>query len=96
MHKKIKSKIKLEIKKGPNYPKKLDSALIRSGRIDMKINFTKCTNQIYYDIIENFYNKKIEKNIIFHEKKYSPAEVLEICFSYNDNMDKAIDKLQQE
>lgn len=29
-----------------NYKNKLDNALIRSGKIDMKINFTKCTNKM--------------------------------------------------
>jgi AAA+ superfamily predicted ATPase len=75
-----------------NYPEKLDSALIRPGRIDLKINFTKCTNKMIHDIINNFYDneEKIDKNIVFPENKYTPAEVLEICALNYDCIEKTI------
>jgi hypothetical protein len=69
-----------------NYINQLDSALIRPGRIDMKVNFTKCTHQMCIDIIEHFYDKKIKKDFVFPELKYSPAELLELCFRNNENI----------
>jgi hypothetical protein len=87
-----------------NYPDRLDDALIRPGRIDMKINFTKCTNKMCHDIINNFYEietenendneNKVKNDIIFPDNKYTPAEVLEICSLNYDDIQKTIKILQ--
>jgi SpoVK/Ycf46/Vps4 family AAA+-type ATPase len=82
-----------------NYPDKLDSALIRPGRIDMKINFSKCDNETCHDIINHFFkneNKKIYQDIIFPDNKYTPAEILEICSLYYDEFDKVVEKLKEK
>ena len=76
-----------------NYHTLLDKALIRPGRIDAKINFTPCTVQMYFDIIENFYNTKISESIQFTQHKHTPAEVLEMCSLYNDDITKSIELL---
>jgi hypothetical protein len=76
-----------------NHVEKLDSALIRPGRIDMKVNFTKCSKNMYYDIIENYFEAKLDNNIPFIEYKHSPAEVLEICSLHNDDIKKSIEIL---
>lgn len=73
-----------------NYIERLDEALIRPGRIDVKINFSKCDNKMGHDIIEHFYDQKIEKMINFPEYKYSPADILEKCFRYNDDLDQLL------
>jgi hypothetical protein len=74
-----------------NYPEKIDSALIRPGRVDLKINFTKCTNKMISEIINNFYeDEKLTEDKIFPEYKYTPAEVLEICALHYDNPAKAL------
>lgn len=73
-----------------NYKDKLDNALLRPGRIDLKINFTKCTNKMTYNIIEHFYNKKISNDIIFTDNKYTPAEVVDKCFNNPDDMESVI------
>lgn len=40
----------------------------------MKINFIKCTNEMTINIIEHFYNKKIQNDTIF------PAEIIAKCY----------------
>lgn len=78
-----------------NHVEKLDKALIRAGRIDMKINFTKCDNKMYHDIINNYFHSKIDKKIIFKEYLHSPAELLELCHLHNDNVNNLLNKLQK-
>jgi chaperone BCS1 len=66
-----------------NKPEVLDKALIRPGRIDYKINFTKATIDDIKNIL-NFYwatdydMYKIEKDI---DMKYSHAEIVNFCRS---------------
>ncbi len=76
-----------------NYVDLLDDALIRPGRINAKIEFTKCNNGMYQDIIEKYYDVSIPvSHMPFIEFSHSPAEVLEICSMYND-MNDAINKI---
>jgi hypothetical protein len=73
-----------------NYIEQLDDALIRPGRIDMKVNFTKCSDKMCRNILEHFYDTKLDDNFIFENYKYSPAELLEICFKNHDDIDKCL------
>lgn len=76
-----------------NYIEKLDSALIRPGRMDMKINFTKCSKNTYKKIIEHFYGITLENNLNIEEFKYSPAELLELCFRNHEDSKKLLEIL---
>ena len=73
-----------------NHIEKLDPALIRSGRIDYKLEFTKCNNDMFIDIIEHYYDIKLndnEKLNIYKNEKvelYSPADLLNECY-INEN-----------
>jgi ATP-dependent 26S proteasome regulatory subunit len=78
-----------------NYVDRLDEALIRPGRIDVKINFTKCTKKMFYDIVEHFYDKKINKDIIFEDNKYSPAEIIDKCFLHNEDIEKLLNEFNK-
>ena len=42
-----------------NYPERLDGALIRPGRIDLKIEFPYCDAMMIIDLIEKFYDVHI-------------------------------------
>lgn len=70
-----------------NYPEKLDKALIRPGRIDMKVEFKKCSSDICNQIINYYF--KTKENHRFPEHKYTPAEIFEKCLNYNNN-DKVV------
>ena len=63
-----------------NHPEKLDKALIRPGRIDLNLEFGKCTSRDVADIYRNFYNKEVnlevEKEIM--DGIWTPAEVMQI------------------
>ena len=63
----------------------LDKALIRPGRIDIKIKFNKCSKKMIKDIINNFYNINLETNLFnnISEFKISPAELIQKCFTFD-------------
>ena len=80
-----------------NKPEILDKALVRPGRVDMKINFTKCSTKCCIDIIKFFF--EINENIITNklvrhdlDNKYTPADIFEICYNEN-SLDAVIDKI---
>jgi hypothetical protein len=50
----------------------------------------------YYDIIEHYFEVKLDKNIPFIELYHSPAEVLDICTLYTDDIKTAISKLTKK
>ena len=79
-----------------NYPDKLDKALTRPGRIDVKVNFTKCTDTMIRDMIEHFYEKKINDifprkyNKPFLDGLITPAELLEKCLENSKDMESVL------
>lgn len=75
-----------------NHPEQIDPALIRPGRIDIKINFTNATSNVIKDIYKQLFNEDIPTTTEFTSKlesinlKYSPAEIYNIFF---ENPDKS-------
>ena len=72
-----------------NHPEKIDPALIRPGRIDMKVNLgyaslnsiIKIYKQIYGEELEDKYYSKIRSNT------FSPAEIYNKYFSASSKED---------
>jgi len=62
-----------------NYPERLDQALIRPGRIDMCVKFTKCSTKMLEQMFEGFYGSKYSV-ITIKEYKWTPAEAIQILF----------------
>ena len=64
----------------------LDKALIRPGRIDIKINFTKCSKTMIKDIINMFYDININLNKYRNIPEFTitPAELVQKCFEFDD------------
>jgi hypothetical protein len=79
-----------------NFPKLLDKALIRPGRIDLICEFTKCTNDMIIEFIESFHDIKLNANekmkiLMLEPYKYTPAEMTKILFENFDSSEKAIE-----
>ena len=64
----------------------LDKALIRPGRIDIKINFKKCSRYDLKRMIATFWQVDVEEERLKAEldEKYTCAEVLNIFRSSDD------------
>lgn len=71
-----------------NYPEKLDKALVRPGRIDMKIHMEKCSKKMISDILYHYYDTdvgyKLAENTVdeLYNREVTPAELYQICFKY--------------
>ncbi len=81
-----------------NYPEKLDKALIRPGRIDIKINFANASKELIREMINNFYSIQISVDDIpdIIDNCLSPAEVLEsLCTNFKSYKD-AIEHMKRK
>ena len=81
-----------------NYPEMLDSALIRPGRIDLKVTFPYCDGDMIIELIQNFYNiiltEKEKKTIDDSElAKMTPAEATKILFENFDDYSIAMNQI---
>ena len=90
-----------------NFPERIDSALIRPGRIDMIVHFKKCSFEILRDMVCSFYDidsadlKDTNLDIEFCSEdvenslpgKWTPAEVNQILFRNFKNMGNALKEL---
>ena len=82
-----------------NFIEKLDSALIRPGRIDLICEFKRCTNQSIIEFIEMFYNIELTddyKNEILKLQEYTitPAEMTKIMFENFEDSNACLKKLK--
>ena len=77
-----------------NYPERFDKALIRPGRIDMIIEFKKCSSKIVREMIMGFYDfTELEWNHPEMDGKWSPAEVNQILFRNFEDPSQAMREL---
>jgi hypothetical protein len=80
-----------------NKPEVLDKALIRPGRIDIKLNFQKCTRYDTMRLINLFWNTDIEEEQLLPDidMKYTSADIYSIFRSTNNFEDISSLFLQQ-
>lgn len=78
-----------------NHPEELDEALIRPGRIDLIVNFDKCTVEEVKEIVQGIGDKKVN-DLTVPDKYWTPAEVSQKLFEHLDNVDKAINELKEK
>jgi hypothetical protein len=78
-----------------NKPEFLDKALIRPGRIDYNINFTKATTEDVKNILEFYWEKKLSMDFSLKiDMKYSHAEVVNFC-RISENIKNTIELLEK-
>lgn len=80
-----------------NNPDKINPALMRPGRFDVKICLGHCTPQMAVDILTNFYkgDEKVRSRIAGAQipaNKYSPLELVNLAIQCN-SLDKLLKKL---
>ena len=78
-----------------NYPEKLDRALIRPGRIDVKIEFTYTDRSFILDMLNKFYSIQwsLEDIPEVLENIFTPAEVMESMCTYFKDPKKALEHM---
>ena len=78
-----------------NYPEKLDKALIRPGRIDMKVHFGPMTSKNILDMFQYYFETGVPPDFDFSllpERKWTPAEVTQV---FLNNMNDPRESLQE-
>ena len=79
-----------------NHPEKLDPALVRAGRIDLKLNFGLCDTQQIRGLFFNFFERDPPDNTIFQEGVCSPADITSILLEYKDTPDIGWEKVKEK
>jgi len=82
-----------------NHLEKLDPALIRPGRIDIKIEFQKCSREIMIQILEHFYKVNRESFKLPHEVQdnmFSPATITRLCRAYKHDISLTLSDLKSQ
>ena len=78
-----------------NYPEKLDKALIRPGRIDMKVHFGPMTSKNIIEMFEHFFETEVPSEFNTSEVpdlKWTSAEVTQV---FLNNMHSPMEGLIQ-
>ena len=75
-----------------NFPDRIDRALVRPGRVDMIIHFKKCSIPILQEMVEAFYDTKVEDLAHYPilNDRWTPAEVNQILFRNFDSPTEAL------
>lgn len=76
-----------------NYPEKLDTALLRPGRIDLIVQFKECNANQLKQMFEHFYSPNLGFDYSLLEHKYTPAYIQEIFLRFMNEPRKAFDFL---
>lgn len=81
-----------------NYPSKLDAALLRPGRIDLMLEFKRCSVEMLLTMVQNFYEDEVETSPLLDEQLnevLTPAEVQEILCNYIDDAEGAVQQIKK-
>jgi chaperone BCS1 len=78
-----------------NHINKLDPALIREGRIDIKVEMKKASRNIVKQMFNWFYKKELDNDILqkMPDMHFTPAKISNIFYKNHDNSEMAISEL---
>lgn len=76
-----------------NYPENIDEALLRPGRIDIKIELKKSSSEIIKSMYEYFYDTKYTLNKHIPDEVWTPSEIIQIFIQHINKPIEAIDKI---
>lgn len=82
-----------------NYPEKLDKALVRPGRIDVKIEFKNASREFIREMVSRFYTKPdltLDAIPAELDSIFTPAEVMESLCTYFKDPDAAIRHMMEK
>jgi hypothetical protein len=82
-----------------NYPEKLDKALVRPGRIDVKIEFKNASREFIREMVSRFYSESvlsIETIPSELDNVFTPAEVMESLCTHFKSKDAALKHLMSK
>merc|ERR1719189_3226935 len=78
-----------------NHLEKLDPALIRPGRVNLSLEFKRCTKQAIGEFFETFFpNIPLDMEHV-QDGVWTPAEVAQICINHQDDVEPAIQKIYE-
>lgn len=78
-----------------NHPQKLDPALLRPGRVDLRIDLESCTPEQTSDFFDLYFGEPLPDKILQNLPVKTPAEVSNICLSNRENKEEAVRRLLQ-
>lgn len=77
-----------------NYPEKIDPALLREGRFNLKINLGKFNSEEIRELLTKMFEKEIDMNIKFKENVFTPAFIIDLA-SKLDSLEAMINYLRE-
>ena len=78
-----------------NYPEKLDSALLRPGRIDINLQVSYCDKNMIQEMYRFFYKEDIILDQIEINKNITPAQLNKILLDNFNNSSKATAQIKE-
>jgi hypothetical protein len=79
-----------------NHPERLDKALVRPGRIDAVVHFTKCCVEDVKEMVESMCDVLLDMSSLegIPEYAWTPAEVTKVIFENMDDVAKILEVLK--